>query len=48
VTRERLETLYSESGEHHFIISPRQGGGTLVTIQIPLHKTGAEIDGSAA
>jgi two-component system LytT family sensor kinase len=48
VTRERLETLYSEAGEHHFIISPRQGGGTQVAIQIPLHRTGVEIDGRAA
>jgi len=47
VTRERLEMLYSEAGEHHFAISPRQGGGTRVAIQIPLHTIGVEIDGSA-
>ncbi|MEP7005921.1 MAG: histidine kinase [Sphingomonas bacterium] len=47
VTRERLEMLYSEAGEHHFIISPRRGGGTHVAIQIPLHTIGVEIDGSA-
>ena len=48
VTRERLETLYSKAGEHHFIVSPRLGGGTHVAIQIPLHTIGVEIDGSAA
>jgi len=48
VTRERLETLYPEIGEQHFIIAPRRGGGTRVAIQIPLHSTGAEIDGRAA
>jgi two-component sensor histidine kinase len=47
VTRERLEMLYSGAGEHHFTISPRQGGGTHVAIQIPLHTIGVEIDGSA-
>jgi len=47
VTRERLEMLYSEAGKHHFTISPRQGGGTHVAIQIPLHTIGVEIDGSA-
>jgi len=48
VTRERLEMLYPEAGEHHFTISPRQGGGTQVAIQIPLHMIGVEIDGNAA
>ena len=48
VTRERLDTLYPEAGEHHFIISPRLGGGTHVAVQIPLHTIGVEIDGSAA
>jgi two-component system LytT family sensor kinase len=48
VTCERLEMLYSEAGEHHFSISPRQGGGTHVAIQIPLHTIGVEIDGTAA
>lgn len=48
VTSERLEALYSHSGEHHFIISPRQGGGTQVAIQIPLRRTGVEIDERAA
>ena len=47
VTRERLEMLYSEVGEHHFMISPRQGGGTHVAIQIPLNTIGVEIDESA-
>ncbi|MBG6116531.1 MULTISPECIES: sensor histidine kinase [unclassified Sphingobium] len=47
VTRERLEMLYSEAGEHHFNVSPRQGAGTHVAIQIPLHTIGGEIDESA-
>lgn len=47
VTRERLEMLYSEAGAHHFNVSPRQGVGTHVAIQIPLHTIGAEIDESA-
>ena len=47
VTRERLEMLYSEAGGHRFTISPRQGGGTHVVIQIPMHTIGVEIDGSA-
>jgi len=48
VTRERLETLYPESGEHQFTISPREGGGTQVAIQIPMHTIGVRIDASAA
>jgi len=48
VTRERLEALYSDIGQHHLTISPRPGGGTQVAVQIPLHRIGVGIDGSAA
>lgn len=44
VTRERLEALYSESAEDKFTVSPRKGGGTDVTIRIPLHWVEGETD----
>jgi LytS/YehU family sensor histidine kinase len=43
VTRERLEALYAGSGDHSFKLSRRKGGGTKVTIRIPLHTTGAQV-----
>jgi two-component system LytT family sensor kinase len=47
VTRERLEALYSGAG-HDFAICRRKGGGTQVTLSIPLHRTGGEVGASAA
>ena len=48
VTRERLEALYSDTAEHGFTVSRREGGGTEVAIRIPLHRIGAEALGTAA
>jgi len=45
VTRERLEALYSSTGDR-FVIGRRDGGGTEVTIHIPLQRPGAEVHGS--
>jgi two-component system LytT family sensor kinase len=39
VTRERLETLYSDVGDDQFTICRRKGGGTEVTVRIPLNRT---------
>jgi signal transduction histidine kinase len=46
VTRERLEALYSPGG-HHFAIDRRKGGGTKVTIRLPLHRTGDDARAAA-
>ncbi len=35
VTRERLKTLYSATGNYEFTIGRREGGGTTVSIRIP-------------
>jgi two-component sensor histidine kinase len=35
VTRERLKTLYSATGNYEFTIGRREGGGTRVSIRIP-------------
>ena len=48
VTRERLEALYPGTGEFHFTVSPRDGGGTEVAIRIPLHRNGDEARGAEA
>jgi signal transduction histidine kinase len=45
VTRERLEALYSSGG--HFAIDRRKGGGTKVTIRLPLHRTGDDTRAAA-
>ncbi|NIJ18826.1 two-component sensor histidine kinase [Sphingomonas naasensis] len=45
VTRERLQTLYPEPGDHDFRVARREGGGTEVAIRIPLHRMGAEARG---
>lgn len=42
VTRERLEALYSPGG-HEFTIGRREGGGTKVTVRLPLDKTGQDL-----
>jgi two-component system LytT family sensor kinase len=42
VTRERLETLYSAVGDEQFTICRRKGGGTEVTVRVPLQGTGDE------
>lgn len=41
VTRERLETLYEAVGDDQFTICRRKGGGTEVTVRIPLHRSGS-------
>jgi len=45
VPRERLEALYPPMGER-FMIRRRGGGGTELIIQIPMQRTGTEVDGS--
>ena len=42
VTRERLDALYGDHGSTRFTMSRRKGGGTKVTINIPLHTVGAD------
>ena len=48
VTRERLSALYPESGEQRLAMHRRKGGGTAVTILIPLHRVGTERHGIVA
>ena len=48
LTRQRLEALYPGSTEHCFTVAPRAGGGTEVTIHIPLHRIGGESHATAA
>jgi LytS/YehU family sensor histidine kinase len=45
VTRERLEALYGGSCNPCFRMSRRRGGGTKVTIRIPVHPIGADGNG---
>jgi two-component sensor histidine kinase len=48
VTRERLQALYPDPGEHDFTISRHRHAGTEVAIRIPLHRIGAETRGLAS
>ena len=41
-TRERLDALYGHTGSPRFTMSRRKGGGTNVTMRIPLHTVGAD------
>lgn len=47
VTRERLQALYSEHGDHDFAVSS-EGTGTEVSIRIPLQRSGASGRGFAS
>ena len=48
VTRERLDALYAARNGANFTICRRKGGGTQVTIRIPLRSIGDEADATAA
>lgn len=48
VTRERLDALYSGTRGNNFTIRRRAGGGTEVTIRIPLHRIGGEVGAASA